>query len=369
MHYLSGKFDIIGGMWLVNIMKKIVWESVEQNMVRHVPTGSLYLRAKVGGKPIRKALGVSSVRPGKIIRDRMLAELRAAAGNFRAEYVTCHEALALTRAWYEARPLSEQKKSSLLYRRQILKVLAETLPQTSPRQWTHSTVESWWLSPAIMRYSATRRNGMLDTVRKMFDLLIEKGARANDPSARIKRGRVINKPPSVPGRGDLEAVIEDIAKQNSDYAVESSNMVAFLAYSGCRIGEARHVQWEDINDESITITGGESGTKNREIRHVPIIQPMRELLDQMRYEGAAGNVFTINSPRFAITNACERCNINPFTPHTLRHLFATVCIESGVDIPTVARWLGHKDGGALAMRVYGHLRDEHSQAQAERVKF
>jgi hypothetical protein len=30
-------------------------------------------------------------------------------------------------------------------------------------------------------------------------------------------------------------------------------------------------------------------------------------------------------------------------------LFATRCIESGVDIPTVSRWLGHKDGGALAM--------------------
>jgi integrase len=37
----------------------------------------------------------------------------------------------------------------------------------------------------------------------------------------------------------------------------------------------------------------------------------------------------------------------------LRHLFATRCIETGVDIPTVSRWLGHKDGGGLAMKVYG----------------
>jgi len=53
----------------------------------------------------------------------------------------------------------------------------------------------------------------------------------------------------------------------------------------------------------------------------------------------------------------------------LRHLFATRCIESAVDIPTVSRWLGHKDGGALAMRTYGHLRDEHSQAMAAKVSF
>jgi len=57
------------------------------------------------------------------------------------------------------------------------------------------------------------------------------------------------------------------------------------------------------------------------------------------------------------------------THHDLRHLFATRCIESGVDIPRVARWLGHKDGGVLAMRVYGHLRDQHSAAMAKRVTF
>jgi integrase len=40
-----------------------------------------------------------------------------------------------------------------------------------------------------------------------------------------------------------------------------------------------------------------------------------------------------------------------------------------VDVPTVARWLGHRDGGALAMRTYGHLREEHSRAAAAKVTF
>ncbi|MBU6410034.1 MAG: hypothetical protein KGR98_06580, partial [Verrucomicrobia bacterium] len=45
----------------------------------------------------------------------------------------------------------------------------------------------------------------------------------------------------------------------------------------------------------------------------------------------------------------------PFFCESLRHLFATRCIEAGVDIPTVLRWLGHQDGGALCMKTFGHL--------------
>jgi integrase len=68
-------------------------------------------------------------------------------------------------------------------------------------------------------------------------------------------------------------------------------------------------------------------------------------------------------------SAAKRVGMKRITHHDLRHLFATRCIESGVDIPTVSRWLGHKDGGALAMRVYGHLRDQHSVTMAQRVSF
>jgi hypothetical protein len=44
-------------------------------------------------------------------------------------------------------------------------------------------------------------------------------------------------------------------------------------------------------------------------------------------------------------------------------------MESGVDIPTVSRWFGHKDGGALAIKTYGHLLREHSIAQRAECQF
>lgn len=47
-----------------------------------------------------------------------------------------------------------------------------------------------------------------------------------------------------------------------------------------------------------------------------------------------------------------------------RHIFATRCIESSVGLPTLAAWLGHKDGGFLCAQVYGHLCRKHSTAMA-----
>ena len=55
--------------------------------------------------------------------------------------------------------------------------------------------------------------------------------------------------------------------------------------------------------------------------------------------------------------------------HEFRHLLATRVAESGLDIPTASRWLGHQDGGALCMKTYGHLRDEHSTNEAMKVSF
>ena len=53
----------------------------------------------------------------------------------------------------------------------------------------------------------------------------------------------------------------------------------------------------------------------------------------------------------------------------MRHFFATCAVESGVDVPIVSHWLGHKDGGQLAMEVYAHLRPAHSDAMIAQVSF
>ena len=104
-----------------------------------------------------------------------------------------------------------------------------------------------------------------------------------------------------------------------------------------------------------------------------MIPDMRALLERLQSERPNESpqtpVMRIRECQKSMTRAARIVGMQRLTHHHLRHMFATRCIESGVDIPTVSRWLGHKDGGALAMRTYGHLRDQHSVEMAKRVSF
>ncbi len=150
----------------------------------------------------------------------------------------------------------------------------------------------------------------------------------------------------------------------------------FLAFGGFRISEAGNVTWADIDFArgKIAVWGDpETRTKNGEFREVPMIPEMRALLERLRAECLNSDSETPVMEVFECQKAMDRAasvvGMKRITHHDLRHLFATRCIESGVDIPTVSRWFGHKDGGALAMKTYGHLRDDHSVAMAQKVVF
>jgi integrase len=114
-------------------------------------------------------------------------------------------------------------------------------------------------------------------------------------------------------------------------------------------------------------------SKNGEIRRVPSIAEMGGLLERLRQvhpdEPAISRVMRAAQCELAMKTAVKKAGIAHLTHHDLRHLFATPCVESGVDIPTVSRWLGHKDRGALAMKVYGHLRNQRSASMAKLVNF
>jgi integrase len=100
---------------------------------------------------------------------------------------------------------------------------------------------------------------------------------------------------------------------------------------------------------------------------------LRDLLEKLRAaqpdEAPEKPVMRVFEYQKSIDRAAKLTGAKRITHHDSRHLFATRCIENGVDIPTVSRWLGHQDGGALCMKTCGHLRDEHSTNEARKVSF
>lgn len=173
-------------------------------------------------------------------------------------------------------------------------------------------------------------------------------------------------PPQDEGQAELREYVLRRAAQSADLA-------EFMAYSGARIGEAVIWTWEDDLGDYVYLRG--TKTESSMNRRVPKVEALRELLAKMRArltadgKTAQGRVFNVKECREALASACKRVGVPRLTHHMLRHVFATLCIESGVDIPTVSRWLGHSDGGTLAMKTYGHLRMEHSVEAAKKVRF
>lgn len=53
--------------------------------------------------------------------------------------------------------------------------------------------------------------------------------------------------------------------------------------------------------------------------------------------------------------------------HHFRHFFISHCVMAGIDFMTISVWVGHKDGGPLIGKVYGHLRPGHSANEAKKL--
>lgn len=337
------------------------WETVKaENLVRH-RSGNYYLRAKVGGKIVRRSLKTDRLKVAKIKRDAMLAELRSAAVAEPSQVRTLGDALNLVASRIAATP--GHKPRTRAFYRELVEAVRGSLPAKLPAgAWTKDAAARWWATFSGAR-SPEQANKGLSLVRKLAAVVIEAGIRYDDPTQGLKRLRVPQSAvDALPGREEFAAVVESIRTQGKRRSREAADFVEFLALTGLRVGEARGVRWEDVGKDWLFVRDGKTGP-----RRVPVSGRLRELLDGMRPPDPEGPVLLLRSPRAALANACERLELPHMRIHDLRHYFATTAIEAGVDIPTVAKWLGHKDKGALAMRVYGHVRDDHSLEQVRKL--
>jgi integrase len=350
-----------------------------QHLYRREPIGVYYARLYAGGRNKwislkTKVFSVAKVKLNQRLQTHYaVAEAEASTAKGKATFGDL-AALYLEEVGLDG----SIKASTKEYRDKTIKYLFNSWPALktkAPNRVTETELRHW-AAEYRGKFSETLFNNTLDSLRHIFNLAISRGLITKNPGAVIEKVKVPQKKLELPSSDEFRAIVDVIRNSGSATSPGNGDLVEFLAFSGLRANEAAGVRWQDIDFERgrIYVAPG----KNDQSRIIPILNPMRELLERIQGEPRwfrnesrrkAGYVLSVVECEKALTAACGKGGVHRLTRHDLRHLFATRCIESGVDISTVSRWLGHRDGGVLAMRTYGHLRDEHSQAMAAKVSF
>ncbi len=91
------------------------------------------------------------------------------------------------------------------------------------------------------RYSSTRYNNALDSLKMIFDLAIEKHALSINPAKALSRQKVVTKEKLLPSKEELQDILGYVRSSNGGRARHNWELLSFLAYSGCRISEANNV--------------------------------------------------------------------------------------------------------------------------------
>lgn len=358
-----------------------VWQKTQYaNLIRYVPSGTYFARFRVKGKLVWRGLKTDKISIAQLrLADEMDKERRKAenATAIAKGKMTVGDAIHI----YEERVQGriDFKPRTKAYHAERIESLLKSWPDLKAMDITKVTKSDClkWAARYGQGISATTFNHALGILRAILEIGTEVGLRFDNPVKAVKRVSERLKKLQLPEPEQFQKFIREVENSGSGFSKPCANLIRFLAFGGFRIKEASHVTWADCYFKRglIMVYGEpETGTKGRgDARVVPMIPDMKNLLEQLRAECPNAKphepVMRVRECQKAMDRAAKVIGMTRITHHDLRHLFATRCIEAGVDIPTVSRWLGHKDGGALAMRVYGHLRDTHSTAMAQKVNF
>jgi len=369
------------------------WESTNVQGLYVHKSGRFYYRMKVQGKQIWEPLNTKK----KSVAESRLDEIRKAVRSYRqtargGTLGTLTAGQALDHAIREVEENADIKPNTKRSRKEGAKALLASWPElqkTDVRRLSSHDVVQWSnrvrnLTPAHVPFKAktpmrnskgcstSKHNGMLDMLRMALDFAVRSGAAFSN----VARDRSVQRPAQkpkdliLPDRADFPKLVAAMRGIGGN-AKHAADLVELLAYSGARINEARHLLWSDVDFSRNHIRL--RVTKNGDPRTVAMMPELTALLLKMQKEQSPiqpdATVTRVFEAQKSLDSAAKKAGVRRLTHHDLRHLFATTCIEAGIDIPTVARLLGHKDGGALAMRTYGHLRDEHAQRMMQRVQY
>lgn len=137
--------------------------------------------------------------------------------------------------------------------------------------------------------------------------------------------------------------IKNVCSSKRDKAI-----VHFLLSTGCRIGEVIACNRQDIDFQNMQVKVYGKGAKERYVyfdsvtsMHLKAYLDSRTDDNPALFVGRGAIRLSQSGHEARLKTLGKRCGVTDVFPHRFRHTFATVCVESGMDIYQVKALMGH----------------------------
>jgi integrase/recombinase XerD len=215
--------------------------------------------------------------------------------------------------------------------------------------------------------SARSNARLLSTLKQYYRYLIRIGERQDNPTALISAPRIHRSLPQSLGEVDIEKLL-DAPDLESNFGLRDRCMLELMYSSGLRVSELVGLQLNQINTNLGLVRLIGKGNKERVI---PVGEEALHWLAQYVKQARPGlqsaksisDALFLSSRGSAITRQAFWQNIKKhllkagvktvFSPHSLRHAFATHLLNHGADLRTVQMLLGHSS--LSTTQIYTHI--------------
>ncbi len=265
---------------------------VGENLRRYIPLGTYYARVRIGGKLRTKSLKTKSATTAKLRLAQFIKEERTKYESKKQSGRTDDGILTVrgaTDRFNEELTHEGLKPRSIEYYNEIIKAVEKTWPDLMAmdvRKVTVKQVKDWatrlrkdgtqfhikGTKAPRKGISPTRFNASVRILRRIFEVAVKEANLYANPVRDIKLARVTDKLVTLPTKEQFKVLVTTIENARGRFSRACADMVRFLAFSGCRIDEARRVLFGDIDweREEIAIKGDPiTATKNWETSQDP----------------------------------------------------------------------------------------------------
>ena len=216
--------------------------------------------------------------------------------------------------------------------------------------------------------AASTKNQMRRALFDLLDMAVKDGVIGGNPVAGIKGEKRKTPLRLTPTKEQFESIVADLRSQkaNGHGRDDTADFVELSGRLGLGQAELSAIKRKHIDLGAGTIAVYRKKTSEPFLiplypQALPII--LRRL-DAMDADPEA-RLVRHNDCKKGLAAACKRLGFTNFEPRSLRRFFITRGLRAGVDVPTIAKWQGHTDGGNMILGVYGAQVDlSHSQKMA-----